>query len=335
MSTNAVLMAKDSAMIDYVYSSAAIEWLLANTNIHPETVTVDNLDSELPKLSQTEVIFSTWGIPRLNEQQIAAMPKLKAVFYAAGSVRAFAEPFLKREIMICSAVEANAIPVAEFCLGQILLSLKGYFINNRVAKSGQWSDAIKVVGPGVYGETVALLGVGSISRHLLKLLKNFNIRVIAVSNYLQSRPEEAALLGIERLVTMDEAFRSALVVSNHLPDKPDNRGIITKQHFAAMRPGATFINTGRGAQVDESGMVEVLRERDDLSALLDVTFPEPPSPDSPLYSLDNIQLSTHIAGSMNDEVHRMADYMLDEFRRWRDGKALHYQVYQEDFAKRA
>lgn len=335
MSTNAVLMAKDSAMIDYVYSSAAIEWLLANTNIHPETVTVDNLDSELPKLSQTEVIFSTWGIPRLNEQQIAAMPKLKAVFYAAGSVRAFAEPFLKREIMICSAVEANAIPVAEFCLGQILLSLKGYFINNRVAKSGQWSDAIKVIGPGVYGETVALLGVGSISRHLLKLLKNFNIRVIAVSNYLQSRPEEASLLGIERLVTMDEAFRSALVVSNHLPDKPDNRGIITKQHFAAMRPGATFINTGRGAQVDESGMVEVLRERDDLSALLDVTFPEPPSPDSPLYSLDNIQLSTHIAGSMNDEVHRMADYMLDEFRRWRDGKALHYQVYQEDFAKRA
>lgn len=335
MSTNAVLMAKDSAMIDYVYSSAAMEWLLANTNIHPETVTADNLDSELPKLSQTEVIFSTWGIPRLNEQQIAAMPKLKAVFYAAGSVRAFAEPFLKREIMICSAVEANAIPVAEFCLGQILLSLKGYFINNRVAKSGQWSDAIKVVGPGVYGETVALLGVGSISRHLLKLLKNFNIRVIAVSNYLQSRPEEAALLGIERLVTMDEAFRSALVVSNHLPDKPDNRGIITKQHFAAMRPGATFINTGRGAQVDESGMVEVLRERDDLSALLDVTFPEPPSPDSPLYSLDNIQLSTHIAGSMNDEVHRMADYMLDEFRRWRDGKALHYQVYQEDFAKRA
>lgn len=335
MSTNAVLMAKDSAMIDYVYSSAAIEWLLANTNIHPETVTVDNLDSELPKLSQTEVIFSTWGIPRLNEQQIAAMPKLKAVFYAAGSVRAFAEPFLEREIMICSAVEANAIPVAEFCLGQILLSLKGYFINNRVAKSGQWSDAIKVVGPGVYGETVALLGVGSISRHLLKLLKNFNIRVIAVSNYLQSRPEEASLLGIERLVTMDEAFRSALVVSNHLPDKPDNRGIITKQHFAAMRPGATFINTGRGAQVDESGMVEVLRERDDLSALLDVTFPEPPSPDSPLYSLDNIQLSTHIAGSMNDEVHRMADYMLDEFRRWRDGKALHYQVYQEDFAKRA
>jgi len=328
-------MAKDSAMIDYVYSSAAMEWLLANTNIHPETVTADNLDSELPKLSQTEVIFSTWGIPRLNEQQIAAMPKLKAVFYAAGSVRAFAEPFLEREIMICSAVEANAIPVAEFCLGQILLSLKGYFINNRVAKSGQWSDAIKVIGPGVYGETVALLGVGSISRHLLKLLKNFNIRVIAVSNYLQSRPEEAALLGIERLVTMDEAFRSALVVSNHLPDKPDNRGIITKQHFAAMRPGATFINTGRGAQVDESGMVEVLRERDDLSALLDVTFPEPPSPDSPLYSLDNIQLSTHIAGSMNDEVHRMADYMLDEFRRWRDGKALHYQVYQEDFAKRA
>ncbi|MFA6998557.1 MAG: NAD(P)-dependent oxidoreductase, partial [Victivallaceae bacterium] len=200
MSTNAVLMAKDSAMIDYVYSSAAMEWLLANTNIHPETVTADNLDSELPKLSQTEVIFSTWGIPRLNEQQIAAMPKLKAVFYAAGSVRAFAEPFLEREIMICSAVEANAIPVAEFCLGQILLSLKGYFINNRVAKSGQWSDAIKVVGPGVYGETVALLGVGSISRHLLKLLKNFNIRVIAVSNYLQSRPEEASLLGIERLV---------------------------------------------------------------------------------------------------------------------------------------
>lgn len=329
-----VLMSEEPGNFDYVYGAERIEWLKKNTILYPKIVTLENLNKELPELAQTEVIFSTWGMLPLTEKQIAAMPQLKAVFYAAGSVQAFATPFLNRNIIVTSAVEANSIPVAEFCLGQILLALKGYFSNTRKAKQGPWNNTQKfMTGHGVYGETIALLGIGAISRHLLRLLKNFNIRVIAVSNYLQSRPKEVAELGIDRLVSLEEAFREAYVISNHLSDESDNRGVLRKEYFASMRSGATFINTGRGAQVNETGLFEVMKFRPDLNALLDVTFPEPPEPDSPLRSLDNIWLSTHIAGSINDEVKRMADYMLDEFRRWLKDESLHYAVNKKKITK--
>ena len=81
--------------------------------------------------------------------------------------------------------------------------------------------------------------------------------------------------------------------------------------------------------MDEDGLIRVLQARPDLSALLDVTHPEPPSADSPLYSLPNAQLSSHIAGSLGDEVVRMADYMIEEFARRQRGEALRYAVTPE------
>jgi phosphoglycerate dehydrogenase-like enzyme len=76
----------------------------------------------------------------------------------------------------------------------------------------------------------------------------------------------------------------------------------------------------------ESELLDVLQARPDLTALLDVTSPEPPAADSPFYVLPNVQLSSHIAGSMNDEVVRMADYIIEEFSRWQRGEALRYDV---------
>jgi phosphoglycerate dehydrogenase-like enzyme len=89
---------------------------------------------------------------------------------------------------------------------------------------------------------------------------------------------------------------------------------------------ATFINTGRGATVDETGLLAALRKRPDLTALLDVTGPEPPRPDSPLYQADNVLLSPHIAGSIGREVLRQADTMIEECRRFIHGEPLRYAV---------
>jgi phosphoglycerate dehydrogenase-like enzyme len=93
-----------------------------------------------------------------------------------------------------------------------------------------------------------------------------------------------------------------------------------------MRPNATFINTGRGAQVVESELIATLQARPDLTALLDVTFPEPPEADSPFYTLPNVQLSTHIAGSIGNEVVRMADYMIEEFNLVRENQPVRFEV---------
>ncbi len=311
----AVFLSDSETNIDYVYSSAQQKEIAEITDMIPGRLCSQNFDSM--DLSELEVIFSTWGMMNFSDEQLDRMPKLKAVFYGAGATDAFARPLLARGIKLASAWKANAIPVAEFTVAQILLSLKNYFANSAaIAAPGQWRTAPK--GPGCYGETVALIGAGAISVKIQELLKAFHLNVMVIP----SRPER-------RTVSLEEAFRTAYIISNHLPNREDNRKVLTKEMFASMRPGATFINTGRGAQVDEAGMIEVFRQRPDLTALLDVTCPEPPEEGSELYKLPNIRLSSHIAGSLNDEVHRMADYMIDDYKRFANGEPLVNEVTEE------
>lgn len=322
-------------IVDYIYGKQKIERINQLTDLHPVRVTDSNISQLMTDLSDVEIIFSCWGMPKLSDADLEQLPNLKLVLYAGGSTAGFADPFLKRGVTICSAVEANAIPVAEFCLAQILLSCKGAYRNSQLCNNGPWNQNAMPVGKGVYGETIALLGIGAISRHLLKLLKPFSLKIIAVSGYLSKNPEEAKALGIDRLVSIEEAFKEGYIVSNHLPSKPDNKGIIKGSHFSSMRHGATFINTGRGAQVTEAEMISILMKRTDLTALLDVQHPEPPDENSELFALPNVHMTSHIAGSSNDEVRRMADFMLQDLERYINGVPLEYAIDSDYTSKRA
>ena len=303
----AVFVCAKKETVDYVYSEAQRKQIAEVTDLMPEIVNAGNFDSV--DLKDVEVIFSTWGMMCFTDEQLDRMPNLKAVFYGAGATDYFARPLLARGIKVISAWKANAIPVAEFVLAQIILSMKNYFSNN-------WTN--KFAGPGCYGETVALIGAGAISSKLQEMLKVLNLNVLVIP----SRPER-------RTVSLEEAFRTAYVVSNHLPNREDNQKVLTRELFASMRQGATFINTGRGAQVDEAGLIEVLKARPDLTALLDVTFPEPPEAGSELYTLPNVRLTSHIAGSLNDEVHRMADYVIGDYLHFSAGEPLEHEVTEE------
>ncbi len=300
------------AGIDHVYTKEQKEKLLSMADMSEYVYNIN--DVQAGKLADIEVIFSTWGVPAFADEDIKKMPKLQAIFYAAGATDMFARACFNNNVKVCSAWLANAIPVAEFCTAQIILSLKGFFRYARTLTSREnWRH--ELVGPGCYGETVALIGAGAISTKIQELLKAYNLNVIVVP----SRKEN-------RTISLEEAFKKALVVSNHLPDRDDNIGVLNGELFASMREGATFINTGRGRQVNEDELIDVMKQRNDLTALLDVTYPEPSEPDSQLYTTPNIFMTPHMAGSMNDEVHRMADYMIEEFQRFVNGEELKYQV---------
>ena len=325
----------DGDIIDYIYGRERVGTIRLLTELHPVRITTHNLEAELPGFADVETIFSCWGIPRLTSEQLDKLPKLKAIFFTGGLVNGIAQPYLERGITVCSGVEANAIPVAEFCLAQIILAMMNYWTNTAQSLRGPWRQAEMPVGPGTYGETMALIGIGVICRHLLTLLKPLYLRVITVSDYLPENLQKARAMGIDKLVTIDEAFREAYFVSNHLPDKESTRSVLTRDPFASMRRGATFINTGRGAQVQEAGMIEMLKARPDLTSLLDVQHPEPPDAGSELYILPNVHMTSHITGSTNDEVQRMADFMLEDIHCWTKGEALHYAVDPETIARRA
>ena len=100
-------------------------------------------------------------------------------------------------------------------------------------------------------------------------------------------------------------------------------------HLASMKRNATLINTSRGAVVREAEMVEVLGERPDLWAVLDVTHPEPPEPGSSLFELPNVVLTPHIAGSLGSECRRMGRLVVDELRRYVAGEPQEHEITRE------
>lgn len=323
----------ERANVDSVFGHGRRAALAQVVDLYPDIISSKNLDGHAQILPQLDVAFSTWGMPRLTAADLDRFTRLQAIFYAAGSVKSFAEPLLKHGLVLCSGWGANAIPVAEFTMAQILLACKGYFRNTRECRDAKDRRAGRVFrGPGVFGETVGLIGLGQVGQTVARMLRGFELEVLAYDPYADA--EVVTDLGVER-VALAALFDRALVISNHLPNIPPTRGKLDAALFERMRPGATFINTGRGAQVVEDDLIAALQRRLDLTALLDVTFPEPPDPDSAFYSLPNVQLSSHIAGSQNNEVVRMADYMIEEFTRWERDEALRWQVTESMLATMA
>lgn len=278
---------------------------------------------------QAEVIFSGWGMPVVNAELLAAFPNLKAIFYGAGSVKGFiTDELWQRGVLVSSAYVANAIPVSEYTVAQIVLSTKrawqlaAYSRQNKSFPAPPDRES-----PGMYGETtIGLISLGTIGRLVARRLQSFQVRLIAYDPMID--PLEAADMQV-RLCSLEELFKQAHVVSCHTPLLPATAGMIRSTHFESMRQNATFINTARGAIIDEAGMIEALRRRPDLWALLDVSWPIPPRPDSPLYTLPNVFLTPHIAGSMGEECRRLGWTMIEECKRYLTGTPLQYAIRRE------
>ena len=285
--------------------------------------TAGTVKQTLEVLRGIDLLFTGWGGPRMDEAFLQAAPALQAVFYGGGTVYPVVTPeFWERNIPITSAACANAVPVAEYTLSQILFCLKGGWQTAlSIKREGKYVP--RQYFPGNYQSTVGLISLGLIGQRVCALLQNFDLHVLAYDPFVD--PELARNLNVE-LCSLDEIFRRADVVSVHTPWLPETEGLITGQHFTLMKPNAAFINTARGAVVRESEMITVLEQRPDLTAVLDVTYPEPPVAGSPLYTLPNVVLTPHIAGALGPETRRLGETMLDELRRYIHGEPLRWQV---------
>lgn len=291
--------------------------------------TAQSITADPTLLHEAEMIFSGWGMPRMDEAFLAHTPNLKAVFYGAGSIKACTtDAFWARNIPITSSYAANAVPVAEFTLAQILLCLKQTWQYAFALKREQAYGANFPLA-GAYGSTVGIISLGMIGRLVCRHLQHFDVQVIAYDPFVNTAA--AATLGVE-LCPLAEIFQRADVVSLHTPWLPETVGLITGAHLASMKTGATFINTARGAVVREQEMITVLQQRPDLLALLDVTYPEPPVAGSPLYTLPNVVLTPHIAGSLGNECQRMGQLVVDELQRFLAGEPLQWAIAREQAA---
>jgi len=289
---------------------------------NPEIISSKELKRH--NLSDVEAVFSTWGMPALSEDEIrACFPALREVYYAAGSVQAFARPFLQCDVRLFSAWGANAVPVAEFAVAQIVLANKGFFRSARIARPKEWNKDVAGGFPGNFKTRIGLIGCGMIGSLVAQMLRAYNLEVLVYDPYVSDA--RAYELGVTRC-PLEELFGRCQTISNHLPDNEKTKGMLDYALFSRMKPNATFINTGRGAQVAEADLIRALKEEPGRTALLDVTHPEPPARDSELYSLLNVILTPHIAGSMGNEVARMGEYMAEEYLALREGRAPRYEI---------
>jgi phosphoglycerate dehydrogenase-like enzyme len=267
--------------------------------------------------ARTEYIFSTWNMPIFTSEEVArSFPQLRAIFYAAGATDYFSRAFTENGVAIHSAQAENSIPVAEFVLSQILLANKGYFQAQRIYRYSLWgfgyrkARAYSLSRGGNYSSKVGIIGFGMVGSLLASLLARFDMAVMVHDPYVdESKVSEVGATSVD----INEIFTSCDVISNHLPDRPETAGLLGYDLFSLMKDDAVFINTGRGRQIDEGGLLKALAEKRSRTALLDVTRREPIAPFSRLYRAPNVFISPHIAGSQGREIDRLYSAALNSY----------------------
>ena len=321
----AILFSDDASSVQRVYRESVAE-LKSRYDIGDKVYCKADFDKI--DFSDVEYVFSTWGMPAVSEEEIKRyFPQVKALFYAAGSVQWFARQFINCNVKVFSAWQANAIPVIEYAVSQILLANKGYFqLAWRTKRSYDEARRFAACYKGNYGAKIGILGDGAIGSQVIERLREYKLQIYVYS--ITMSEERAERLGV-KLASLKEIFTECDVISNHLANNEQTKGIICKELIDGLKDYSTFINTGRGAQVDESALIEKLTQNPTITAVLDVTFPEPPKEDSPLYLLPNVVLTPHIAGSSGNEVCRMAEYMLEEAKRFENGEKTRFEVTRE------
>ncbi|WP_314172536.1 hydroxyacid dehydrogenase [Streptomyces winkii] len=326
----------DTAATRGVLDDAALAALAEHTEPQPLPVLGDfGTEDARQVLARTELLITGWGCPPLDEAVLASAPLLRAVAHTAGSVRGhITDACWERGIEVSSAAAANALPVAEYTVAMILLSGKRVLETARdYAAARARTGDLRHQRPGTrgygnYRRTVGILSASLIGRRVIELLRPYDLRVRLHDPYVTD--EEAAALGVP-LVPLRELFADCDVVSVHTPLLPATRGLVGRELLAAMRPDATLINTSRGAVLDQDALTEaVLAGR--IHAVLDVTEPEVLPPRHPLWECENALITPHIAGSLGNELRRLADLTVSEVARWARGEGFAHPVRRERLA---
>jgi phosphoglycerate dehydrogenase-like enzyme len=318
---------------EQMYAAEDRELLRGRVDMPDRPFSYGEVQENFELLEDVELLFSGWDGVTLNKRLLDAAPKLKAVFFSGGSVRGMiTDEFWERDILLTNAAAANAVPVAEFTFAQVILALKQAWPESRKLHTTRETPHY-VPGqrdmPGAYKTEIGVISLGHIGRRVCQMLRMLEVRVLAYDPYVTEH--EADSLGVE-LVSLTEMFRRCEVVTLHTPQMKETEGLITGRHLASMKRGATIINTARGGIINEPEMIEVLQHRHDLSALLDVTMSEPLGKDSPLFSMPNVFLTPHIAGSFNNECRRMGRSMIEEALRYLNGESLRWAVTRDRVA---
>ncbi|GAC1344320.1 MAG: C-terminal binding protein [Acetobacteraceae bacterium] len=234
---------------------------------------------------------------RVTKRIIDALPRCKLI--ALGSVGV--------DLVDIAAATARGIPVtncpdtfieevADHAMTLLLSGHRRVVEQDRMVREGRWKEGRPALYqyPRLMGLTLGFIAFGHIPRAVALRARPFGLRMLAYDPFIEETlmPPYGVLPA-----TLDEVLSQSDFVSMHAPGTPEARGMLKEAHFRRMKPGAVFINTGRGGTVEEAGLIRALQEGWIAHAALDVLETEPPGHNNPLLSMTNVTLSAHVASA--------------------------------------
>jgi phosphoglycerate dehydrogenase-like enzyme len=297
----------------------------------PELLTEFKTPAALQTLGDTEVLLTGWGCEKIDETVLANAPRLKAVIHAAGTVKHHVtSAVFERGILVSSAADANAQPVAEYTVAMLVLGLKRAFHYAADYAAGRPKLHHKLGDPvGLTGTTVGIIGASRIGRIVIRMLQAYDVRVLVTDPYASDA--EIAAMGAEAC-DLDTLCASSHAVSIHAPELPETRHLINDARLSLMRDGTVLINTARGSLVDTDALARHCA-KGRLDAILDVTVPEPLPAGHPLLVLPNVIVTPHLAGSRGRELRLLGSFAAAELERFAAGLPLQGLVRQDDLPR--
>jgi D-3-phosphoglycerate dehydrogenase len=282
-------------------------------------------------LGDAETIVGFVGMAEVAITQLAPfsaamlkrMPALKLIVVARGGpVNIDLAAARERGVLNVNAPGRNASAVAEFTIGAIIAETRLMTRGHDALRRGEWRGDLyrnDLVGRELSQMTVGVIGYGHIGTKVVRLLKAFGGRIFVTDPYVALSAEDVR--GGVRRVTLETLLRESDVVTLHARLTTETLGFIGRAEFAAMRKGASFINTARGPMVDYDALTEALKSGHLRGAALETFAVEPAPAGLELLRLDNVMLTPHIAGASLKTIERAAEMAAEEVRRYLAGEA--------------
>jgi len=257
----------------------------------------DREDELIQRVDGAEAVLSIRAHSRFSERVIAACPSLRMIsIWGTGTDNVDHAACAARGITVTNTPGINARAVAEQTLALMLAVARRITEMDRRIRDGEWPRAMLVQ---LEGKTLGVIGFGSIGSRVSALASAFGMRVLA---FTWGRDDGRVEGAGARPVDLDTLLRESDFVSVHLRLTAETEGFLSRDQLALMKPTAFLVNTARGRLVDESALVDALREGRIAGAGLDVFHREPLAADDPLLQLPNVVLTPHNAGTTPEVI---------------------------------
>lgn len=247
------------------------------------------------------------GLDEINNSVISRAKNLKVISrYGSGYDRVDIKAAKKAGIYITNTPGANSTSVAELTIGLAIVTARSIPFANKETKKGEWP---RLKGITLQGKVFGLIGLGNIGKEVVLRLKGFDCKLVA---YDPNRNPEFEKEHNVEYCSLDELLARSDFVSLHIPVAPKTSGIVNRKFLGKMKKGSILINTSRGELVDESALYKSLKSGHLRAAALDVFIKEPPEPDNPLLSLNQVIVTPHIGAGTDMAASEMGRIAMED-----------------------